>query len=79
MNERRKPTAQDILDFGRRMQKSGLNEKRQEQEVLRFAQQNMNASQKEKLQSILQDRQALQNLLQSEQARALMEKLNPKS
>ena len=36
---------------------------------------NMDAPQKEKLQSILQDRQALQQLLQSEQAKTLLERL----
>ena len=67
--------AQELLQLRARMERSAADERAQERELLRFAGENMDASQQNRLQSILRDRQALQDLLQSESAKALMERL----
>lgn len=67
--------AQELLQLRSRMEQSSMDEDAKERELLRFAGKNMNASQQSKLQSVLQDRQALQELLQSDSAKALLQRL----
>ncbi len=67
--------AQELLRLRARMERSAMDESTKERELLRFAGENMDASQKEKLQNVLQDRQALQDLLRSDPAKALLERL----
>lgn len=67
--------AQEIMRLRARMEKSSADAHTQERELLRFADENMDASQQKKLQSVLQDRQALQKLLQSDEAKALLNRL----
>ena len=78
MEHRQNFTAEQLLHLQARMEKSGMDETAREQELLRFAGENMNAAQQEKMRSVLQDRQALQKLIQSEQAQTLLNRLrNP--
>lgn len=58
-----------------RLRQSGLNDDARERELLRFAGENMNEAQQEKMRSVLRDRRSLQELLQSEQAQALLRSL----
>ncbi len=67
--------AQELLHLRSRMEQSAMDEGAKERELLRFAGENMDAAQKSKLQNVLQDRQALQELLQSDQAKALLDRL----
>ncbi len=67
--------AQELLHLRSRMEQSAADEGAKERELLRFAEENMDTKQREKLQNVLQDRQALQRLLQSESARTLLERL----
>lgn len=67
--------AQELLRLRSRMEKSAMDENAKEKELLRFAGENMDASQQKKLQSVLQDRQALRELLESETAKTLLERL----
>ena len=67
--------AGELLRLRSRMDQSGPDEDTKQRELLRFAGENMDASQKDKLQNVLQDRQALQELLQSESAQALLRRL----
>ncbi len=67
--------AGELLRLRARMERSPMDEDEKQREIMRFAGRNMDAPQKEKLQSILQDRQALQQLFQSEQAKTLLERL----
>lgn len=68
----KKDLAQELLHLRSRMEKSAMDEDAKERELLRFAGENMDASQQKKLHDVLQDRQALQELLQSESAKALL-------
>ena len=67
--------AQEILRLRTRMEQSAVGEEAKEKELLRFARENMDAQQQNKLNSVLQDRQALQELLRSESAQALLQRL----
>lgn len=67
--------AQELLRLRSRMEQSPMDEQAKERELLRFAGQNMDASQQSRLQNVLRDRQALQELLQSESAQALLRRL----
>lgn len=70
--------AQELLRLRSRMEQSPMDEGAKERELLRFAGENMDASQKNKLQNVLADRQALQELLQSDEAKALLQRLQNK-
>ncbi len=67
--------AQELLRMRAGMQTSASDDGARERELLRFAEENLNASQQEKLQSVLRDRQALETLLQSDSAKVLLERL----
>lgn len=71
----KKDLAQELLHLRSRMENSAMDEDAKERELLRFAGENMDASQQKKLRDVLQDRQALQRMLQSESAKALLERL----
>ncbi len=67
--------AQELLQLRSRMEQSSMDDRARERELLRFAGENMDAAQRDKLRNVLQDRQALQELMQSESAKALLERL----
>lgn len=67
--------AQQLLQLRSRMEQSSMDERAKERELLRFAGENMDASQQRELQNVLQDRQALKELLQSDSAKALLQRL----
>lgn len=70
--------AKELLELRSQMEQSAMDERARERELLRFARENMDASQQTKLRSVLQDRQALQELMQSDPAKALLERLRKK-
>lgn len=58
-----------------RMETSATDEDAKKRELLRFAGENMDETQRARLQNVLRDRQAMQELLQSESAQALIRRL----
>ncbi|MBR5618536.1 MAG: hypothetical protein IKW76_02240 [Clostridia bacterium] len=68
--------AQELLRLRARMEQSAADERTKERELLRFAGENMDASQQNRLRNVLRDRQALQDLLQSDEAKALLRRLH---
>ena len=73
----KKDIAGELMRLRSRMEASAMDERAKERELLRFAGENMDASQQSRLQNVLQDRQALQELLESESAKALLRRLRP--
>lgn len=78
MSDKRKPTPEELLRIREQFEHSDMDEQSRQAALLRFAEQNMNTSQRQNLQQLLQDKSALQKLLQSEQAQKLMQRLNKK-
>lgn len=78
MSDKRKPTPEELLRIQEQFEQSGMDAQSRQAALLRFAEQNMNTSQRQNLQQLLQDKSALQKLLQSEQAQKLMQRLNKK-
>lgn len=67
--------AAELMQLRARMERSQMDARAKERELLRFADANMDRTQQSRLQNVLQDRQALQELLESESAKALLRRL----